>query len=198
MRAAFNKGRQYLGRKGDASPCLPTASARAETFRLYVADRSPDSRSSSIRAFPGTPVAVRFRHGYSGGAAPVFHRIPEHLRAHCYNLIPQTTLQKNNTLNVHPVSRRSRDMGRRSPASSKCRGRLRLGGNRNHERQERRRRRAPTQQIPLACHLSRMEPGGMSFARTGRPAGEARKQALSIRKLPFNVLFDNLACIPFA
>ena len=60
-------------------PDSPATPARAGMLTFAAADRSPDSRSSYSRAFPGKfpPVASRFRPGYSGGAVPVLHRIPE-------------------------------------------------------------------------------------------------------------------------
>ncbi len=58
-----------------------TASARADLTRKTSGDRSPDFRSSYSRVFPKSPsVTLRFRPGYSGGAAPDSHRIPKHPR----------------------------------------------------------------------------------------------------------------------
>ena len=58
-----------------------TASARADLTRKTSEDRSPDFRSPYSRVFPKSPsVTLRFRPGYSGGAAPDSHRIPKHPR----------------------------------------------------------------------------------------------------------------------
>jgi len=49
------------------------------TLRTTPADRSPGFRSLYSRAFPEWGCSsglLRFRPGYSGGAAPVLHRLP--------------------------------------------------------------------------------------------------------------------------
>lgn len=60
-------------------PLTQAVSAHAE-IPLQPADRSPGFRSSYLRAFPKfLSVALRFRHGYSGGAAQGFNLIPVRL-----------------------------------------------------------------------------------------------------------------------